>query len=119
MSETKHTPGPWDKASSGRHMRDDYHQPYAIYEGGHANLVAGVFGDVRGGAETASANARLIAAAPDYAAATDALYEALQRAIGNFTLAVKGLPVRDMAETLAEASAAVELADAARVKAGR
>lgn len=61
----KHTPGPWMWTVAGPHMADDYTQPYAIAEHGKANLIAGVFGDVKGGDETARANALLITAAPD------------------------------------------------------
>jgi len=125
MSETKHTPGEW-VANRGDHA----HITNVLYYGLVAHLgdmedgsgplfvcvddgtVVGEGGDVE-----MLANARLIAAAPDYAVAVDSLCEALQRAIGNLTLAVHGRPVRDMAETVAEASAAVTLANVARMKA--
>ena len=54
-----------------------YSQPYGVTQVGHANMVAGVFGDVRGGEATAEANARLIAAAPELA-------EALSEAAGRY-----------------------------------
>lgn len=62
--KTKHTPGPWWHGPSGPIM-EGYSQPFAVAQRGTANLVAGVFGDVRGGKNTAEANARLIAAAPE------------------------------------------------------
>jgi hypothetical protein len=64
MSTQAHTLGPWLFSASGAVMQG-YSQPFAIAEAGKPNLVAGCFGDVRGGHETAEANARLIAAAPD------------------------------------------------------
>ena len=60
---SKHTSGPWVAATSGPTMRG-YGQPFAIAEKGKANLIGGVFADVAGGAAVATANARLIAAAP-------------------------------------------------------
>lgn len=61
----KPTPGPWVYTPAGRTMADSYSQPFAIAQDEKPNLIAGCFGDVRGGVETAEANARLIAAAPD------------------------------------------------------
>jgi hypothetical protein len=60
----KHTPGPWASGPTGNVMKG-YSQPFAVVQRGEANLVAGVFGDVRGGEAVAKANARLIAAAPE------------------------------------------------------
>jgi hypothetical protein len=60
-----HTPVPWQFAPTGKVMTDSYSQPFGVAEAGTGNLVAGVFGDVKGGKEVAEANARLIAAAPD------------------------------------------------------
>ena len=62
--ETKFTKGKWTIAKSGVVMQG-YSQPIAIAETGSANIIAGVFGDVSGGLETANANAKLIAAAPE------------------------------------------------------
>ena len=59
-----HTPGPWIHAHSGPVMQG-YSQPFAIAQKGERNLVAGVFGDVKGGVDVTEANARLIAAAPE------------------------------------------------------
>jgi hypothetical protein len=59
-----------------------YSQPFAIGEHMKPNLIAGCFGDVRGGEEVAMANARLIAAAPDL---LEALKEALALADRNVT----------------------------------
>lgn len=58
------TEGPWAYGPTGSRMRDEYSQPFAIAEANMKNLIAGVFGDVRGGIEVAEANARLIAGAP-------------------------------------------------------
>lgn len=55
--EAKHTPTPWIFTLSGMRMRDDYSQPVAIAQHGFGNLIAGVFGDVRGGEPVAKANA--------------------------------------------------------------
>ena len=73
MSEPKWTKGPWGNSSTGVQMRS-FSQSRAIFQEGKANLIASVFSDVAGGKETAEANARLIAAAPE-------LYEALDRLI--------------------------------------
>lgn len=62
--EKRHTPGPWESATTGDTMALKYSQPYSIAQRGEMNLVAGVFGDVRGGEAVALANARLIAASP-------------------------------------------------------
>ena len=70
MTENRHTPGPWRYSHAGPVMRG-YSQPFAIAQVGEANLIAGCFGDVRGGADTAEANARLISAAPDLLAALE------------------------------------------------
>lgn len=59
--ETKHTKTPWGACPAGVNMRENYSQDFAVYEAGtSANLIAGLFGDVKGGAETAEANAALI-----------------------------------------------------------
>ncbi len=46
-------------------MRNEYSQPYGVAQLGTPNLIAGVFGDGRGGEDTAKANAKAIAALPD------------------------------------------------------
>ena len=65
-----HTPGPWNFCTTGPVMKG-YQQPYAIAQIGERNLIAGAFGDVRGGEEIAHANARLISAAPELLAALE------------------------------------------------
>lgn len=60
--QNKHTP--WAYYPTGKIMQG-YSQPFVIAEAGKTNLIAGIFGDTVGGLETAEANARLIAAAPD------------------------------------------------------
>lgn len=70
------TRGPWVYAPTGDVMRG-YSQPFGIAEIGKANLVAGVFGDVKGGEPTAEANARLIAASPT-------MYDALKRVVAQY-----------------------------------
>ena len=74
-TKVKHTPGPWNSAPTGSNMRDKYTQPFGVatYEK-NPTLIAGCFGDVRGGIDAAEANARLIAAAPQ-------LLEALKDAL--------------------------------------
>ncbi len=57
----KATKGPWLFAPSGPRMAEAYSQPFAIYEALNENLIAGVFGDVRGGESVARANAALLA----------------------------------------------------------
>lgn len=64
MTTAQHTPGPWAAAPTGEIMRG-YSQPYCVAELGSTDLIAGCFGDIKGGEEVAKANARLIAAAPD------------------------------------------------------
>lgn len=73
-----HTPGPWMHATAGATMRG-YSQPFAIAEHGKSNLIAGCFGDVKGGEEVAEANARLISAAPDLLEAGVTLCDAVER----------------------------------------
>lgn len=68
---SKPTPGPWHAGPTGPVMREKYSQPFGVGESGTVNLIAGVFGDVRGGEEVAEANACLIAAAPDLLAACE------------------------------------------------
>lgn len=68
MADEQHTKGPWNYHPTGETMQG-YAQPFAVADDSHLNLVAGVFGDGRGGIEAAEANARLIAAAPDLLAA--------------------------------------------------
>lgn len=71
---TKFTPGPWLFEKVGPVMRS-YSQPFGIIgwlpqEDGKpkkAILVAGCFGDIPGGEAEATANARLIAKAPEMA----------------------------------------------------
>jgi len=59
-TQTNATARPWIHATAGLNMTKNYSQPYAIAEAGYANLIAGVFGDVKGGEEAAKANAALI-----------------------------------------------------------
>jgi hypothetical protein len=80
------TPGPWTAAPTGEAMRG-YSQPFGVASVADPTLVAGVFGDVRGGEEAARANARLIAAAPDLLAALKALTQD-----SRFNLAIGGNP---------------------------
>lgn len=63
--QPKPTDGPWDYAHTGTRMRNEYRQPLAIVQKGTGNMIAGVFGDVRGGPDVALANAKLLNAAPD------------------------------------------------------
>lgn len=71
--QTQHTPGPWRYLQAGPTMRDKYSQPFAIGQVGRVSLIAGCFGDVYGGEETAEANARLIMRAPKLLAERDEL----------------------------------------------
>lgn len=75
--EAKHTPGPWAYGPTGETMQR-YSQPFGIIEHGTKNLIAGVFGDVKGGEKTAKANAKLISQAP---AMLDALKDIAQKEI--------------------------------------
>jgi len=68
-----HTPGPWDHYPTGPRMRDMYQQPFCITQRWLPNMIAGIFGDGRGGLDAAKVNAALIAAAPDMLAALRAL----------------------------------------------
>lgn len=78
--ENKHTPAPWMLGTTGDRMKG-YGQTFAISEFNKPNLIAGIFGDVRGGDETAEANARLIAAAPELLEALETLVDPIS---GNF-----------------------------------
>lgn len=73
MSETKHTPGPWEYFEQKEWGRD------SMYGCVRAPQSAGGFvivnGCAPGGTEEQKANARLIAAAPDTAAERDKLKE--------------------------------------------
>lgn len=59
MTQNAHIPTPWIFTPSGETMQG-YSQPFAIAETDKYNLVAGIFGDVKGGVETAEANAAFI-----------------------------------------------------------
>ncbi len=77
MSETaKHTPGPWE--AKGKSVRTTNHTTQGSapngYEGGICNCMGRRMGPRSGIDETAEANARLIAAAPEM---LDALEEVL------------------------------------------
>mgnify|MGYP003480899704 FL=1 len=75
---TKHTPGPWRFFDNAGSNMQGYSQPSGVAGTGEnlGQLICGCFGDVRGGEEQASANARLIAAAPDLLAALQLLQDA-------------------------------------------
>lgn len=60
----KYTESPWSYSKTGERMQS-YEQPFAVFQTGKPNLIAGVFGDTLGGEITAEANAKLMAAAPD------------------------------------------------------
>ena len=91
-----HTPGPWMSTQSGPVMRG-YTQPFAVGQYGMANLIAGVFGDVAGGIDTAQANARLIAAAPTMLEALIAVRDAAiaREGLGQADYNAVGAKVRD------------------------
>jgi hypothetical protein len=55
----EHTPTPWGFYNTGEVMKG-YCQPFAISQELSANMVAGIFGDVEGGEDTAKANAEFI-----------------------------------------------------------
>jgi hypothetical protein len=54
-----HTPTPWHIGKTGQKLQSQA-QPLAIYQKASANLIAAIFGDVRGGEPVAEANAELI-----------------------------------------------------------
>ena len=84
---SKHTPGPWVHSITGSRMTDEYSQPFAVFQEGHSNMIAGVFGDVSGGEEVARENARLIAAAPDLLEALKGVLRVADRATDEFDAA--------------------------------
>ncbi len=99
----KHTPGPWRSYVSGANMQG-YQQPFAIAQQGEPNLIAGCFGDVRGGEQVAQANAALIASAP-------CLLESLQLAVVTIErLALRHGPFSSVDGTLSVARAAIRKA---------
>ena len=63
----KFTPGPWEMHGPTGLRMQSYSQPYAIVGTGEyaTTLIAGCFGDTRGGLDAAKANAYLIAAATE------------------------------------------------------
>ncbi len=75
MSELKATPGPWTAFDNAGSNMQGYGQPSGVHgEGDHRmKIICGCFGDI-GGEEVATANANLIAAAPE-------LYAALESAL--------------------------------------
>jgi hypothetical protein len=62
LNEPKCSGLPWLHAPSGPVMKS-YSQPFAIAQRHEQNLIAGCFGDVKGGEEFAHGNSRLIVAA--------------------------------------------------------
>ena len=67
LAESEHlTPGHWNMGGTGSTMREGYSQPFGIVQTGTANLVAGIFGDGRGGEDAARANASFIAASRSF-----------------------------------------------------
>ena len=85
MAETRHTPTPWIATPSGPVMHG-YSQPFAIGEHGKPNLVAGCFGDVAGGEETAEANAaRIVLAVNSHEALVEALEACLDHCMNEWT----------------------------------
>lgn len=59
VKQSIHTQGKWSYHPSGENMRG-YSQPYGIAEYNSQNLIAGVFGDTRGGLPVAEENAKRI-----------------------------------------------------------
>lgn len=78
----KHTETPWDWFASGSVMQG-YSQPFGIKQGNAANLIIGVFGDVRGGIEVAEANAEFVVRAVN-------AHEALVAVLGDSLQAWEG-----------------------------
>lgn len=75
-----HTDGPWTVGTTGGEMRA-HAQSLAIVDLNNGpNLIAGVYGDVRGGEDTATANARLLAAAPLLLVSLEAAAAAIESA---------------------------------------
>ena len=67
LAESEHlTPGHWNMGGTGSTMSEGYSQPFGIVQTGTANLVAGIFGDGRGGEDAAKANAAFIAASRSF-----------------------------------------------------
>ncbi len=83
MKRPNITPGPWNDASTGEKMRKEYSQPYGVAQLGVPNLIAGVFGDGRGGEDAAKANAKAIGALSDLLAALELLFDGCQQAQKN------------------------------------
>lgn len=80
---SKHTPGPWRmNGPTGPNMQS-YSQPFCIAGTGDeaCTLIAGCFGDTKGGIDAAEANARLISAATDLLEALVALYESIDSCV--------------------------------------
>ncbi|WP_051595223.1 hypothetical protein [Dyella jiangningensis] len=92
-----HTPGPWIDVH--RLSGSENHRGYRIASKPSNFYLAEVMPIDSDGIE-GGANARLIAAAPD-------LLSSNERLLNNFRLLLAGKPVRDAAETIAEAEHAI------------
>lgn len=69
MNTTRHTPGPWERGKVATHA------VYIVQDGGERTQLATCIGDEPFGWDTADANARLIAAAPELLEACEAALE--------------------------------------------
>lgn len=109
----EHTPTPWGSAPTGN-MATDYSQPFAIYAKGEPSLVAGCFGDTRGGIEAAAANAAFIVKAvnchDELMAAARRVLDGLNARIDAASAANEPVPVFDGIADLRAALAKVEAA---------
>ena len=82
MSEAKHTPGPWVAGRADMSTLVDGVQSKWVYGGEQSEqYVAVASGLIKGPWDEVMANARLIAAAPDLLAASQALLDALAEPI--------------------------------------
>ncbi len=77
MEQTKHTPGPWRSFNDAGPNMQSYSQSSGVAraDGQKVELICGCFNDIDGGKERASANAKVMAAAPELLEALIALTE--------------------------------------------
>lgn len=103
MSEAAHTAGPWQQYHP---EHDPLHIVGNVDQGAHGDMIFTVIVDEVGGGDRASANARLIAAAPDLLEALQDLLDDTQHATHNCGDTVENCPVLAARAAIAKARGA-------------
>jgi len=81
-----YTPGPWKAFDNAGPKMQSYSQSSGVVNPGSTQIICGCFKDI-GGVEVASANARLIAAAPELLEALEGVLQVADRATVEFDAA--------------------------------